>query len=854
MDTIRQNPIIAATGYELVNNLTQKTDMEIISIFRARFGQTMPGWALVALGGYGRRDLCPHSDLDLLLLAENKTTRKEIASVLEEILYPLWDKGFNVSYSVRTIKETTHDAREDFFFRTSLIDARFICGSQPCFDKLISSLQKNRFLKNTKKFISDLLFHTKKRHDKFGDTSYILEPELKEGHGGLRDYQTVNWAVRELSRHGIHVPDIINRKDMEELDQAYDFMIKIRYLLHDLSGRKNDRMYLEYQEVLAETLESPGSDVESSVETFMKLFHRNALVIRSITDNFLFSLINLIKPTKRSVNQILDEHFYSAAGQLNFANPGELSENPQLIMDAFRLLARDDYTLGPAARTLIRDSIPLVGNLQNNARAHTAFLHILSSSNARKILTCMLEMGVLEHFIPEFEKIKGRTIFDLYHTYTVDLHSIMSVSILRELQDTQGEIFSRVHNKDVLYLSAFLHDIGKGYGHSHETVGAKIAGDIALRFGFNDEDAGMVRFLVQNHIVMADLATKRDLSEERIVIEFAQKMKDPQRLSMLYLLTVADSMATGTQGWNEWKEALIRELYAKALRIMEKGIFKDPENTLKFEEKWQKLIRYNEEGPGAKYGVPLWSLPQAYILYSDLADIKRHMALRNELKDARDIKVDVTSGGEHITLTIITRDRPGLFSMLTGILAINHLEIISAKVFTWLDGVAVDVFKVIPPWKDFSEWDKIVHQFRDAAAGALDLESKISQIKSLKRNGLSPVSTYQKSSLAINNDTSDFFTLIEVRAVNRLGLLYQVARIISGFGLDIHRAFVSRNTDLCSDVFYVVNEVGEKIEDDGLKQQIAEAINKVIGGSDAKQKNRKTGLTGILRNRTTVSK
>ncbi|MBN2299277.1 MAG: hypothetical protein JXM72_11825, partial [Deltaproteobacteria bacterium] len=352
---------------------------------------------------------------------------------------------------------------------------------------------------------------------------------------------------------------------------------------------------------------------------------------------------------------------------------------------------------------------------------------------------------------------------------------------------------------------------------------------------------------------LADLATKRDLSEERVVVEFAQKMKDPQRLSMLYLLTVADSRATGPQGWNEWKEALVGELYAKALRIMEKGIFKDPQNTLKFEEKWQKLIRYNEEGEGTGHGVPLWSLPQAYVLCSDLADVKRHMALRNELKDEHDIKVDATHGENHITLTIITRDRPGLFSMLTGILAINHLEIISAKVFTWLDGIAVDVFKVITPWKDFSEWDKIVRQFRDATAGTMDLESKIAQIKSLKRNDQGTVILYEKSSLAVNNDTSDFYTLIEVHTQSRLGLLYQVARIISGFGLDIHRAFVSRNTDLCSDVFYVVNELGEKIEDNGLKHKITEAIHEVIQGP-ATKRNLLGGPFGIHRNTKTVSK
>ena len=835
-NTINYTAEWSLTGSELVENLTKQTDREIISIFHARFGESMPGWALIALGGYGRKDLCPYSDLDLLLLVENRTTRKEIVSALEEILYPLWDRGFNASYSVRTIKETVHDAKADFFFRTSLIDARIICGSDSTFDKLMKALEKNRALRNSKKFVSDLLFHTQKRHKKFGDTSYILEPELKEGHGGLRDYQTVMWAVHELSRQDVHVSDIIDPRDIEELGQAYDVIVKIRYILHQLSGRKNDRMYLEYQEILAEEMVFAGSDIEASVETFMKHFHRNALTIKSITDSFLSSLAHNLNLTKNPANRVVDEHFQVIAGQLAFTRPQEVQKDPYLIMNAFEHLAVSDYTFSPSARFLIRNSLHLAEDLRRSKKTHEAFLRILSSKKSGKILTCMLEMGLLELFIPEFEKIKGRTIFDLYHTYTVDLHSINTVAEINTLEESEPDIFARVHNKEVLYLSAFLHDIGKGYGLKHETAGAEIAGRIALRFPLNEEDVDMVCFLIQNHIVLADLATKRDLSEEKVAVEFARKMKDPKRLSMLYLLTVADSKATGPLGWNEWKEALVSELYTKALHIMEKGIFNDPANTIRLEEKWEQLMRETHGKTGQNHSSPLWVLPQAYILHSGTTDIIRHMELRSHINDIEDIEVDVAQTDTQVTLTIITRDRPGLFSLLTGILALNHLEINSAKVFTWLDGIAVDVFKVIPPWKDFSGWDKIAGQFRSATSGKIDIDAKITQTKALNRNDKTPVNPFYKSSLAINNETSDFFTLIEVRAQNRLGLLYQLARIISGFSLDIHRALVSRNTDLCSDVFYVVDELGEKIEDEGLKAKITEEIQKIILFSDREQR------------------
>ena len=824
------------TGVALAETLTDKTDREIVSLFRSHFGDTSPGWALIALGGYGRKDLCPYSDLDLLLLVERRTTRKDIAGAIEDMLYPLWDKGFNASYSVRTVKETVHDARDDFFFRTSLIDARFICGSDRLFETLTHALEKNRALNNTKRFVADLVCHTQKRHAKFGDTSYILEPELKEGHGGLRDYQTVMWAMKVLSQGKTLVPDLIPPMDMHELGEAYDCILKIRFILHERSGRKNDRMYLESQEVLAEEMVFAGSDIETSVETFMKHFHRKALTIKSISDSFLSCLAHTLELTRTPANRRLDEHFQVTAGQLAFTKPEDLQSNPHLIMHAFEHLAASDYTFSPSARVLIRNSLDLAEDLRQSSPAHEAFLRILSSKKSAKILTCMLEMGVLERFIPEFEKIKGRTIFDLYHTYTVDLHSINTVAELNALQESEPEIFARVQNNKALYLSAFLHDIGKGYGSKHETTGAEIAGSIAQRFALSDEDVDLVRFIIRNHIVLADLATKRDLSEERVAVEFAGNMKDPQRLSMLYLLTVADSKATGPLGWNEWKEALVSELYTKALHIMEKGIFNDPANTIRLEEKWEQLMRETHGKTGQNHSSPLWVLPQAYILHSGTTDIIRHMELRSHINDIEDIEVDVAQTDTQVTLTIITRDRPGLFSLLTGILALNHLEINSAKVFTWLDGIAVDVFKVIPPWKDFSGWDKIAGQFRSATSGKIDIDAKITQTKALNRNDKTPVNPFYKSSLAINNETSDFFTLIEVRAQNRLGLLYQLARIISGFSLDIHRALVSRNTDLCSDVFYVVDELGEKIEDEGLKAKLTEEIQKIILFSDREQR------------------
>ncbi|MBN2298766.1 MAG: hypothetical protein JXM72_09235, partial [Deltaproteobacteria bacterium] len=425
------------SGSDMVRELTKRTDSEIISLFEAHTLRHEKRWALIALGGYGRSDLCPYSDLDLLLLIENRKSRAEIESIVEAMLYPLWDKGFNASYSVRTIKETLKDAKRDFFFRTSLIDMRFICGSDLPFKELNKVLEKNRALNNTRRFMSDLLFHTRMRQEKYGDVSYILEPDIKDGHGGLRDYHAVAWASCILSHGGFPISDILPINERHRLDDAYDFMVKTRFMLHELSGRKNDRMYLEYQEALAENLGFKEGNAESGVEAFMRHFYKMALTIRSLSDDFLLSLAHMLGLIKSPPNRLIDNHFQVFSGQLAFRHSKVLESRPHLIMHAFELISQKDYTLSPSARSDIRDLLVKGCDLRHNTLAHEAFFRVLLSQDPGRGLTGMLELGIFECFIPEFETIKGRTIFDLYHTYTVDIHSINTITELKRLEHNE---------------------------------------------------------------------------------------------------------------------------------------------------------------------------------------------------------------------------------------------------------------------------------------------------------------------------------------------------------------------------------------------------------------------------------
>ncbi len=332
--------------------------------------------------------------------------------------------------------------------------------------------------------------------------------------------------------------------------------------------------------------------------------------------------------------------------------------------------------------------------------------------------------------------------------------------------------------------------------------------------------------LCAHHLLLPDTAYRRDLSEEKVALDCARLAQNEQVLAMLYLISVADARATGPRAWDEWKASLLRELFIKAAHSLQRGILRDPNNMTILEERWNRLISEVPTEQKSRQGGRLWVLPQAYILHTEFFDIKHHLELSGALKNKDEIMVDVQAKGEHAAVTIITRDRPGLFAMLTGIFTINHLDIVSAKIFTWLDGIAVDEFTVLTPWKNYANWGKISEQFKLAAKDQFDINDRISSTKPLK-NG----STILSSSIPVvnlDNDSSDFFTIIDVHAPQRFGLLFHVAQAIAKLGLNIHRAFLSHTGDPCTDVFYVVDEFGEKITDEELDFRIVVEITNAI--------------------------
>lgn len=811
----------ASAGFYIARELTSRADETVRTLFNGCSPKALDHWCVAALGGYGRQDLCPCSDLDILFLIEKKMPQAEIESALKEMLYPLWDAGFNASYSVRTIRQAVQDTREDFFFRTSVIDARYVCGSETVFERFSQSVNSSRFIRNTSRFVSDLIFHTRKRHEKYGDSVYFLEPHIKDGHGGLRDYQSILWLIKVFGNSADALPEpLVSASDLSELNHSADLMIRTRFLLHKITGRKTDQMHLEYQEMLAHDLGYRTIPDHPAVEEFLRDFHTGALTIRSVFDGLLQFLQRPKGLLSRIYRRTHNESLRLSPGSHAFPEPEDLQKDPSLILQAFLQSMAKGLSLTPLVRSQIKSFLKTDTALKKNPEACRIFLKILQCPDAENTLAGMLETGVIEGLIPEFRIIRGKTIFDVYHTYTIDLHSIHTVCELNKMEKTETEAWGRVIDKDVLFFSAFLHDIGKGYGRPHALLGSEAIEPIAVRFAFDKAQREAIAFLIRNHLIMAEIASRRDLSEEKVINDLAQKVGNASRLSMLYLLTIADSKATGPNAWNDWKASLLWELFIRTLNILEKGILKSRKNAMKLEEKWHELVSLSDAGEGSLFKGRLWALPQAYVHTSDLDDIKKHLCLSSELIEKDDIKVEIVHGKNHVMLTVITRDRPGLFSLLTGILSVNRIEIISAKIFTWYDGTVVDTFKVLPPWEDYTEWHTIRSRFEEYLSGKNDIESRLVRTKALKTDDPVPVRSAGEVTLAVDNDTSDFFTIIDVRAHKRIGLIHDISRAISFSGLAIHRAFLSRNSDLFSSVFYVVGAEGEKMIDQSRIQEV----------------------------------
>jgi len=826
--------------------------------FRRCFENSMVGprmaadknlYAIIALGGYGREEQCIHSDVDLLFLFE-KSVPEDGEDLVREIIYPLWDIGLHVGYATRSIKECVNLALEEVEVLTSLLDARFICGMSPLYSALMEKLGYRITPKRSNKIIAGLIENNRQRHMYFGDSAYLLEPNLKEGQGGLRDYHTMLWIARIKSNlrqfRDFEYHGYLSHDEIECLREALRFIWNIRNRLHYITGRKCDQLYFEYQAPLATVLKFKKENGQQPVERFLSQLHGHMEFLKQQHLIFLYELgyasgsKRKIKTKKYTTVKGLE---VSGEGMLNFVSSEAILKSPGLLMEIFEESARLKIPLSIEAKRLAREFKYLMDDdFLYSLKNVQSFDYILATPTPTfNVLNEMLNTGLLTQYIPEFKDIENRIQYDEYHLYPVDRHSLRAVQILKSFGTKEGaskaplcaDFYKGLNNRRLLLWAALLHDIGKGApGESHSKTGAKIVRTALSKRGFKDKDIETVSFLVEEHLMLFKTATRRDLYDEETAIFCARKIKDVRHLKMLYLLTAADAMATGPKAWSEWTATLLKDLFFKVLKILEHGELASREAVKGVEEKKKEVLSSGFElHPKQELETLFNFMPPRYLLYTPAEDILEHIKLYQNI-GADDFVWNVvqTPDSNTRTVTICAKDRPGLISKIAGTFTLNSLDILNVQVFTWRNNIALDIFEVKPPPDRIFEtktWERAAKQLQSALVGELDLTSALSEKMDVYRS-TKPRPRHRPHKIVLDNNSSSFFTIVEVFTYDFPGLLYSITDALFRCRLDVWVAKISTKVDQVVDVFYVRDFDGQKVDLPDQVAAVKAAIEKVL--------------------------
>ena len=801
-------------------------------------------FALIAVGGYGRRDLCVHSDIDVLILFDSKvpSSAKKLA---EDIFYPLWNVGLDLGHGTRCIKDCLTLASENLEALTSLMDARFICGESPLYLSLSERLGKRVLARKGLTFSRWLEEQNQMRMSVFGDASYLLEPNLKEGIGGLRDYHHLLWLAKAFFHlrmpRDLEYSGILSHKEYEDLESHIKFIQLVRNHLHQGSGRKNDRLTFDYQERIAQSLAFKDQDGLLAVEQFLSQLHASMAWIKSLHRSFVFTHFPGSRRNGTSSGQpeSLPAPFHMDQGEIHFHSATAILHDPLLLLDIFVEAAKTGRPLSLESKRLVREFLYLVDDpFRMSKRAACGFLSILNGSNAFEALDQMLETGFLCSFIPEFEPVKDRVQFDHYHLFPVGRHLLQTIRHLKTLHQERdillADIFLDLHDPEPLFLAALLHDIGKT-GKDHATKGALLVRNTLKRFGYDRKKMEGVCFLVRHHLLLAETATRRDLNDEKIVVQCAGRVGTIERLKMLYLLSWADGRATGPRAWNDWIANLVLELFFKILHILERGELATPDASRRARQSLQQVRgQIGDLLSRADAEAIFQGMPPNYLIETSPRAIARHVALFGNLREARNrglesafcLEAEAEPASGTYEVTFLANDRAGLFSDVAGVMALNNINILSARIYTWRDGTAVDIFTVTPPLDPIRTeeiWERIKRDLAEAFQGKLALSERLQQ--KAEPTILTRTKTFtRQTQVIVDNESSDFFTLIEVFTNDRIGLLYQITHTLFALGIDIRVAKIATKADQVADVFYVLDLEGQKLLEKEKVQRIRDAL------------------------------
>ena len=824
-------------------------------------GISAKGPTVVATGGYGRATMAPGSDVDLLFLLPKEAAGRS-SPVAETILYALWDLKLKVGHAVRTVDECVKEAKADMTIRTALLEARFITGDRALFETMQARFSKEIVKGSAAQFVDAKLREREERVAKTGNSRYLVEPNVKDGKGGLRDLNTLFWIAKyvykvttaeECVAAGLFTPD-----EAQVFVRCEEFLWRVRCHLHFLTGRAEERLSFDVQRALAERLGYKARTGLSGVERFMKAYFSIANQVgdltaivcaglearhakkRPVLDRVLGSL------RRRRGGGLESPDFRIDNDRITLARLDAFERDPINLLRVFWLADRHNLPIHPDANRQVTRSLSLVGpGLRADPEANGLFMDVLTSRNAPEVvLRRMNETGLLGRFIPDFGRVVAMMQFNMYHHYTVDEHLIRSIGVLAEIDALRVEpehplanqIVHTIRRRRALYVAMFLHDIAKGRLEDHSIVGERIALKLGPRFGLDKTETELAAWLVKNHLVMSTIAQGRDLSDPKTISAFAETVQTMERLKMLLILTIADIKAVGPGVWTGWKGELLRTLYAETELVLTGG------ETNRFHPSRIEAIHRN-----LRKALPDWSdalfdaytsrfYPAYWLKTVPERQIKHALFIGEMTAQQKSVATSVeTDAFRGVTeLTIASPDHPRLLAIITGACAAAGGNIVDAQIFTSADGMALDTIFLSRAFEQDEDEIRRAARVANTVERALRSEVRIADlVAGRKPSRKVPKAFVVKSEVMIDNDLSSRHTVIEVSGLDRPGLLYELTTALGQMNLNIASAHIATFGERANDVFYVTDLLGTKITQGSRQSAIRRGLKPILDGQRA---------------------
>ena len=807
-------------------------DHVITHVYPANNRTTGERIAIMAVGGYGRGEMAPHSDVDVAFLTPSKQTHW-CEQVIEAMLYFLWDLGLKVGHSSRSLDDMVRMAKSDITICTALLEGRYVWGDQALYDESRRRFFTDVVAGSERQFVTEKLAERNDRHKRLGDSRYVVEPNVKEGKGGLRDLHTLYWMGKYL--HKVRSPaelvdvGLLTSQEYRAFRRAENFFWAVRCHLHTITNRAEDRLTFDLQRAVAERMQFADRPGKSAVERFMQYFFLQAKQVGSLTGVFLAQMEEQTeKKSKRGFFASLRgraktvKGYKVAHGRISAPREDWFADDPARMLEIFTIADAEGYEIHPETmRHIARDAKLIDAEVRKSPRANALFMDLLTSRHdPETVLRWLNEAGVFGRFIPEFGRVNAQMQFDMYHHYTVDEHTIRAIGLLSRIEKGElaedhplaTQVFPKLHHRRAIYCAVLMHDIAKGRGGDHSVLGAEIALRLCPRLGLTTEETGLVSWLVRQHLLMSATAMKRDLADNKTITDFVAVVQSLERLRQLMLLTIVDIRAVGPGVWNGWKRQLLAELYTSAEERLRLGHVE--------RHRAERIAAKQEDVAGllgnrcdlvAHYGK---QFTDSYWIAEAEDVIARNLVQLHEAKGAPlTITTSYDAARAATLVMVIAADHPGLFYRIAGGISLAGGNIIDARIHTTRTGTAVDNFLVQDPLgRPFSEpgqLDRLQKAIADALANRVKLLPQL-VARPLARPRMEAFEVRPR--VEFDNEASATFTVVEISARDRPALLNRLARALFEARLIVHSAHIATYGERAVDTFYVTDLFGGKVD------------------------------------------